>query len=127
MTVGGAEMERNALDTERLVWTVEEVGRLLGISRAHAYELVAGGDSAFAARPSGRGTEARDRDPARERPHGIVSEAGIGLTVVGGSGDPGLLVTSRSASMRRELGPVAWSALELLALRAEHTAEVVSS
>lgn len=28
----------------RLVWTVEEAGRLLGISRAHAYELVARGD-----------------------------------------------------------------------------------
>jgi excisionase family DNA binding protein len=25
------------------VWTVEEAGRLLGISRAHAYELVARG------------------------------------------------------------------------------------
>jgi excisionase family DNA binding protein len=31
-------------DEERLVWTVEEAGRLLGISRAHAYELVARGD-----------------------------------------------------------------------------------
>jgi excisionase family DNA binding protein len=28
----------------RLVWTVEEAGRLLGISRAHAYELVARGE-----------------------------------------------------------------------------------
>lgn len=28
----------------RLVWTVEEAGVLLGISRAHAYELVARGD-----------------------------------------------------------------------------------
>ena len=37
-------MERNALDRERLVWTVEEAGWLLGISRAHAYELVARGD-----------------------------------------------------------------------------------
>ncbi len=37
-------MERNALDEERLVWTVEEAGRLLGISRAHAYELVARGE-----------------------------------------------------------------------------------
>lgn len=27
-----------------LVWTVEEAGRLLGISRAHAYELVARGE-----------------------------------------------------------------------------------
>ncbi|MBM3675678.1 MAG: helix-turn-helix domain-containing protein [Actinobacteria bacterium] len=26
---------------ERLVWTVEEAGRLLGVSRAHAYKLVA--------------------------------------------------------------------------------------
>lgn len=26
---------------DRLVWTVEEAARLLGISRAHAYELVA--------------------------------------------------------------------------------------
>ncbi len=30
-------------DGERLVWSVEEAGRLLGISRAHAYELVARG------------------------------------------------------------------------------------
>lgn len=52
-----------------------------------------------------------------------MRKAGIGLTVVGSSVDPGLLVTSRSASMRRELGPVAWSALELLALRAEHTSD----
>jgi excisionase family DNA binding protein len=37
-------MDRNALDSERLVWTVEEAGRLLGISRAHAYELVARGE-----------------------------------------------------------------------------------
>ena len=29
---------------DRLVWTVEETGRLLGISRAHAYELVARGE-----------------------------------------------------------------------------------
>jgi len=29
---------------ECLVWTVEEAGRLLGISRAHAYELVARGE-----------------------------------------------------------------------------------
>ena len=28
----------------RLVWTVEEAGRMLGISRAHAYELVARGE-----------------------------------------------------------------------------------
>ncbi len=30
--------------SESLVWTVEEAGRLLGISRAHAYELVARGE-----------------------------------------------------------------------------------
>jgi excisionase family DNA binding protein len=29
---------------ERLVWSVEEAGRMLGISRAHAYELVARGE-----------------------------------------------------------------------------------
>ena len=29
---------------ERLVWSVEEAGRRLGISRAHAYELVARGE-----------------------------------------------------------------------------------
>ena len=29
---------------DRLVWSVEEAGRLLGISRAHAYELVARGE-----------------------------------------------------------------------------------
>jgi len=31
-------------EKERLVWTVEEAGRMLGISRAHAYELVARGE-----------------------------------------------------------------------------------
>jgi excisionase family DNA binding protein len=31
-------------ERERLVWTVEEAGRMLGISRAHAYELVARGE-----------------------------------------------------------------------------------
>lgn len=31
-------------DDGRLVWTVEEAGRMLGISRAHAYELVARGE-----------------------------------------------------------------------------------
>lgn len=29
---------------ERLVWSVEETARLLGVSRAHAYELVARGE-----------------------------------------------------------------------------------
>ncbi len=29
---------------ERPVWTVEEAARLLGISRAHAYDLVARGE-----------------------------------------------------------------------------------
>jgi excisionase family DNA binding protein len=29
---------------ERLVWSVEEAGRRLGISRAHAYELIARGE-----------------------------------------------------------------------------------
>lgn len=38
------EAEAARPDEERLVWTVEEAGRLLGISRAHAYELVARGD-----------------------------------------------------------------------------------
>ncbi len=37
-------MDEAAVDHERLVWTVAEAGRLLGISRAHAYELVAHGD-----------------------------------------------------------------------------------
>jgi len=31
-------------EKERLVWTVEEAGRMLGISRAHACELVARGE-----------------------------------------------------------------------------------
>jgi excisionase family DNA binding protein len=35
--------ERNPTE-ERLVWSVEEAGRRLGISRAHAYELVARGE-----------------------------------------------------------------------------------
>jgi excisionase family DNA binding protein len=38
------EMDSQLLDTESLVWSVEETGRLLGISRAHAYELVARGE-----------------------------------------------------------------------------------
>ena len=38
------EAEAARPDEERLVWTVEEAGRLLGISRAHAYELVARGE-----------------------------------------------------------------------------------
>ncbi len=29
---------------DRLVWSVEEAGRQLGISRAHAYQLVARGE-----------------------------------------------------------------------------------
>ena len=33
-----------ARNEERLVWTVGEAARLLGISRAHAYELVARGE-----------------------------------------------------------------------------------
>jgi excisionase family DNA binding protein len=39
-----SEEERMPENTERLVWSVEEAGRLLGISRAHAYELVARGE-----------------------------------------------------------------------------------
>ena len=38
------ELQATQPDEERLVWTVEEAGRLLGISRAHAYELVARGE-----------------------------------------------------------------------------------
>lgn len=34
--------ERDQVD--RLVWSVEEAGRQLGISRAHAYELIARGE-----------------------------------------------------------------------------------
>jgi len=37
-------MDEEAMGHERLVWSVEEAGRLLGISRAHAYELVARGE-----------------------------------------------------------------------------------
>jgi excisionase family DNA binding protein len=33
-----------AMNDDRLVWSVEEAGRRLGISRAHAYELVARGE-----------------------------------------------------------------------------------
>lgn len=36
--------ENTNADDGRLVWTVEEASRLLGISRAHAYELVARGE-----------------------------------------------------------------------------------
>ena len=38
------ETEEVKPDGERLVWTVEEAARLLGISRAHAYDLVARGE-----------------------------------------------------------------------------------
>jgi excisionase family DNA binding protein len=38
------ELQPTPHDEDRLVWTVEEAGRLLGISRAHAYELVARGE-----------------------------------------------------------------------------------
>ena len=37
-------MDETARGHERLVWTVAEAGLLLGISRAHAYELVARGE-----------------------------------------------------------------------------------
>jgi excisionase family DNA binding protein len=40
-------MDEDAMSVERgerLVWSVEEAGRLLGISRAHAYELVTRGE-----------------------------------------------------------------------------------
>ena len=38
------EVQGVQADEGRLVWTVEEAGRMLGISRAHAYELVARGE-----------------------------------------------------------------------------------
>lgn len=38
VTMDGSEAAR---DQDRLVWTVEETAQLLGISRAHAYDLVA--------------------------------------------------------------------------------------
>ena len=38
------EADATQPDEGRLVWTVEEAARLLGISRAHAYELVARGE-----------------------------------------------------------------------------------
>ena len=38
------EVQGTQADEARLVWTVEEAGRMLGISRAHAYELVARGE-----------------------------------------------------------------------------------
>jgi excisionase family DNA binding protein len=37
-------MDEYAASQESLVWSVEQAGRLLGISRAHAYELIARGD-----------------------------------------------------------------------------------
>jgi excisionase family DNA binding protein len=36
--------ESQRSNDERLVWSVEEAGRRLGISRAHAYELMARGE-----------------------------------------------------------------------------------
>lgn len=41
MEVAMNEPEPMARNEDRLVWTVEEAARLLGISRAHAYDLVA--------------------------------------------------------------------------------------
>jgi excisionase family DNA binding protein len=38
------DMDDGMTASERLVWSVEEAGRLLGISRAYAYELVARGE-----------------------------------------------------------------------------------
>jgi excisionase family DNA binding protein len=38
------ESEPTRPEQDRLVWTVEVAARLLGISRAHAYELVARGE-----------------------------------------------------------------------------------
>ncbi len=43
------EVEMNEIEVavpggERLVWSVEETAALLGVSRAHAYELVARGE-----------------------------------------------------------------------------------
>lgn len=42
--VNGSGEARDESGTGRRVWSVEEAARLLGISRAHAYELVARGD-----------------------------------------------------------------------------------
>jgi excisionase family DNA binding protein len=44
MEVAVNEVQGVQADEGRLVWTVEEAGRMLGISRAHAYELVARGE-----------------------------------------------------------------------------------
>lgn len=38
------DMTEHTPTEERLVWSVEEAGSRLGISRAHAYELVARGE-----------------------------------------------------------------------------------
>ena len=102
---------------ERLVWSVEETGRLLGISRAHAYELVARGELPhLAAGPAGRGAEAHDRGAPRQRRHNRVTDADAGVIVALGPDGTALLVTESSLSFRQAIGPVAWSALELLAL-----------
>ena len=37
-------LDTQSSNEERLVWSVEEAGRRLGISRAHAYELVTRGE-----------------------------------------------------------------------------------
>jgi excisionase family DNA binding protein len=44
MEVDMNEVGDTTRNEERLVWSVEEAARLLGISRAHAYELVARGE-----------------------------------------------------------------------------------
>ncbi len=40
---GTSETRQGRDESDRKVWTVSEVARLLGISRAHAYDLVAQG------------------------------------------------------------------------------------
>jgi hypothetical protein len=68
---------------ERLVWSVEEAGRRLGISRAHAYELVARGELRCAVGPAHRGAETRPRVAVGQRRLGSV-------TSPAGAGRPGL-------------------------------------
>ena len=41
---GRMPASQRSTNEERLVWSIEEAGRRLGISRAHAYQLVARGD-----------------------------------------------------------------------------------
>ncbi len=107
-------------DPMAMVVTVSEAARLLGISRTHAYELVERGELAHVR--LGRrivvpkhALEALLGAPVERR--GVFVNAGVHVLV--GRDRVVLEVGVESDLARRELGPVAWSVLETLALAGE--------